>query len=55
MFDIASTTALITTTSANIGIAVAAVLGVVLGAWAALIGLGYFTRKVQKKVTGGKV
>jgi len=55
MFDIASTTGLISTTAGQLGLAIAAVLTVVLGTWAALVGLGYFVRKVQKKVTGGKV
>lgn len=55
MFDIASSTSLITTTSAQIGVGLTAILGVVLGAWAALTALGYFTRKVHSKVTGKKV
>jgi len=54
MFPIASSTALITSTGIDIGIGIAAVLTLVLGAWAALTALGYFTRKVSHKVTGKK-
>jgi len=54
MFPIASSTAQIATTAADVGVGLALVIGIVLGAWAALIALGYFTRKVQHKVTGRK-
>lgn len=54
MFPIASTTELITSTSADVGVGIAATLAVVLGAWAALHALGYFTRKASSKVTGRK-
>lgn len=54
MYDIASSTAQIAATGADVGIAIAAVVGLVLGGWAALIGLGFFTKKVTKKVTGSK-
>jgi len=53
MFPIASTTALITSTSTDIGVGLLAALTVVLAAWASLMALGYFTRKASKKV-GGK-
>jgi hypothetical protein len=54
MYPIASSTAAIATTGTDVGIAIAAVVTMVLAAWAALIGLGFFTRKVTKKVTGRK-
>jgi len=54
MYPIASSTAQIAETSVDVGIAIALVIATVLGAWAALIGLGYFTRKVGAKVTGRK-
>lgn len=54
MWDIASSTAAINATAADLGVAIALVVGIVLAAWAALIGLGYFTRKAQRKVTGRK-
>jgi hypothetical protein len=54
MYDIASSSAQISTTAAELGIAIALVVGIVLGSWAALVGLGYFTRKAQSKVTGRK-
>jgi len=54
MFPIASTTALITSTSADLGVGIAATLAVILAAWAALHALGYFTRKASNKVTGKK-
>jgi len=52
MFPIASSTDLIASTSTDVGIGLLAALTVILGAWAALIALGYFTRKTSKKVTG---
>lgn len=54
IYSIASTTAQISSTAADLGLAVALVVGIVLGAWAALVGLGYFVRKAQSKVTGKK-
>jgi len=54
MFPIASSTALITLTATELGTGIAATLAVVLGAWAALHALGYFTRKASSKVTGRK-
>jgi len=54
MFPIASSTDLISSTAADIGVGLLVVLGVVLAAWAGLIALGYFTRKTTKKVTGSK-
>jgi ABC-type dipeptide/oligopeptide/nickel transport system permease subunit len=54
MYDIASSTAQISATAANLGVAIALVIGIVLGSWAALVGLGYFIRKAQSKVTGKK-
>lgn len=54
MYDIASSSADISATAADLGIVIALVVGIVLGAWAALIGVGYFTRKAQNKVTGRK-
>jgi len=54
MYDIASSTAQISSTAADLGIAIALVVGIVLGSWAALVGLGYFVRKAQHKVTGKK-
>lgn len=54
MYDIASSTAQIAATGASVGLAIAAVVALVLGGWAALIGLGFFTRKVTHKVTGKK-
>jgi len=54
MYDIASSTAQIAATGLDVGLAIAAVIALVLGGWAALIGLGFFTRKVTHKVTGKK-
>jgi len=54
MYTIASSTAQIATTGVEIGLAIAATVTLVLGGWAALVGLGFFTRKVTNKVTGKK-
>jgi len=54
MYNIASSTAQIASTGTDVGLAIAAVVALVLGGWAALVGLGFFTRKVSSKVTGKK-
>lgn len=54
MFPIASSTAVISSTATDLGVGIALVVGIVLGAWASLVALGYFTRKATKKVTGHK-
>jgi len=54
MYTIASSTAQIATTGTDVGLAIAAVVALVLGGWAALIGLGFFTKKASKHVTGKK-
>jgi len=54
MFPIASSTDLIASTAGDVGIGLLAALTVILAAWAALIALGYFTRKTTHKVTGRK-
>jgi hypothetical protein len=40
--------------SASIGLIIGITLTIVLGSWAALVGLGYFVRKVNQKLTGKK-
>jgi len=54
MWDIASTTDALTTAFSNTGVILALVVGTVLVAIVALIGLGYGIRKLTKKITGGK-
>jgi len=54
MYDVASSSAQIAATLTDVGIVIALVVAAVLGGWAALVGLGFLTRKVTKKVTGSK-
>lgn len=54
MFDVASSSASLVTAFADIGTLIAASVAAVLAGWAALIGLGFGTRKATKHVTGKK-
>jgi len=54
MWDIASTTDALSTAFTNTGTILVLVVGTVLVAVVALIGLGYGVRKLTKKITGGK-
>jgi len=52
--DATTTIAAVTSAVSDIGLIVAAVVGLVLVIWAALVGLGFGKRKVQKHITGEK-
>jgi len=52
LWNTSSTTDALTSAYTSIGIIIALALGAVLGAWAALHGLGYGVRKAQQKVIG---
>jgi len=54
MWDIASTTELLTDTFTDVGTVLAFVIPSVIGVAIALIGLGFGWRKLKKYVTGGK-
>lgn len=54
MWDSASTTAVLTTSFASIGVAIALTVTAVLAAWAGLVGLGFGKKKATKYVTGKK-
>jgi len=54
MWDIASTTAALTSGYAAIGVAIALTVTAVIAAWAGLTGLGFGKRKATKYVTGKK-
>jgi len=54
MWDVASTTAALTTFYADAGTILTLVIGTILGALIALMGLGYGVRKTKKQITGGK-
>jgi len=52
MWEAASTTAALTTAYASIGVIFAVAIAAILGAWAALHGLGYGIRKAKKHAVG---
>lgn len=54
MWTIASTTDALTTAFSNTGVILALVIGTVLVAIIALVGLGYGVRKLKGKITGQK-
>jgi len=54
MFDVASSSAAITSAYADIGVLILVVVTAVLAAWAGLVGLGFAIRKATAKVTGRK-
>jgi len=54
MWDTASTTAALTSAYASIGTILALAIAAIIGAWAALVGLGFGKRKATKYVTGRK-
>jgi hypothetical protein len=54
MWDAASTTAALTTAFASVGTVLLYAIGVILAAWAGLIGLGFGIRKAKQYITGKK-
>jgi len=52
MWEAASTTEALTTAYAAIGVIFAVAIAAILGAWAALHGLGYGVRKAKKHAVG---
>lgn len=52
MWDVASSSAALTSAFGNIGILFAVAITAILTAWAALVGLGFGLRKAKKYVTG---
>jgi len=54
MWDIASTTSLLTTAMSNVGTIFTLLLGSLVALTIALMGLGYGIRKLKKHATGGK-
>lgn len=52
MWDVASTTAALSSAYSDIGVIFAVAIAAILAAWAALVGLGYGIRKARKYVTG---
>jgi len=54
MWDIASTTDLLTTAMTNVGTIFTLLLGSLVALTIALMGLGYGIRKLKKHATGGK-
>jgi len=54
MWDVASTTAALTSAYGDIGTIFAVAITAIIAAWAALVGLGFGKRKASKYVTGKK-
>jgi len=54
MWDIASTTELLTSAMTDVGTIFVLLLGSIVGLTIALMGLGYGIRKLKKHATGGK-
>lgn len=54
MWDIASTTSLLTDTFTDVGTVIAFVIPTIIGVAIALVGLGYGWRLLKKYVTGRK-
>jgi len=54
MYDVASSSAALTAFYADAGTLIALAVGVVLGALAALLGLGWGIRTLKKHITGKK-
>jgi len=54
MYPIASSTADINTLSTNLGLEIVLAIGLVLVAYASLLGLGFALRHIKKYVTGRK-
>jgi len=52
MWDSASTTAALASAYSDIGVIFAVAIAAILGAWAALHGLGYGIRKAKKHAVG---
>jgi len=54
MYDVASSSAALTGAYASIGTLIALAVTAVIGAWAALVGLGFGKRKATHYITGKK-
>jgi len=52
MWDVASSSAALTTAYANIGVLFGVAIAAILAAWASLTGLGFGLRKAKRYVTG---
>jgi len=52
MWDVASSTAALTTAFTNIGTIFAVAIAAILVAWAGLVGLGFGLRKAKQYITG---
>jgi len=54
MYDVASSSAALTSAYGDIGVLIALTVTTVIAAWAALVGLGFGKRKATHYVTGKK-